>query len=152
MKNSSANVSPVSFCFQLSFGGEEDKSKIVFQEASGISQEMTTGEVGGGEENSSKFQLPRMVKYNNLVLKRGLAAEDSKLSKWVKNTLQPGLSTPIKTKDIKVALLDENQNILVSWDFINAYPVKWNVSDFKSMENDYAIESIEFAYNFFKKN
>lgn len=143
---------PVSFIFQLSFGGKEDDAKIGFQEASGISQDMNTEEVGCGGENRFKYRLPGVVKYNNLVLKRGLVAMGSTLSQWCSNTLETGLAAAIETKDITVALLDMEGKILVSWDFINAYPVKWDVSDFKSQESQLAIESVEFAYNYFKKN
>lgn len=143
---------PVSFSFQLSFGGQEDDGAIGFQEASGINNEMNIEEVGSGGENRFKYRLPGVVKYNNLVLKRGLVTSSSTLSKWVQQTLEDGLSNPITPKDITVALLDSERKVLISWDFINAYPVKWEVSDFKSMESSIAIESIEFAYNYFKKN
>ena len=93
-----------------------------------------------------------MAKYNNLVLKRGLVSKNSALPSWVISTLNPGLVKPIETKDIKVTLLDSKQNIIISWDFINAYPIKWDVSNLNSMESEIAIETIEFAYNFFKKN
>ena len=143
---------PVSFIFQLSFGGKEDTAKVGFQEASGISKDMNIEEVVCGGENRFKYRLPGVVKYNNLILKRGLATKGSLLSKWVVQTLDPGLMYPIKTKDITVALLNSHRDIIISWDFINAYPVKWEVSNFKSTESEVAIESLEFAYNFFKKN
>ena len=146
------NNSPVSFLFELSFGGKEASSKNYFQEASGINQEMNIEEVGSGGENQFKYRLPGVAKYNNLVLKRGLVSKNSALPSWVISTLNPGLVKPIETKDIKVTLLDSKQNIIISWDFINAYPIKWDVSNLNSMESEIAIETIEFAYNFFKKN
>lgn len=152
MDDSKVARPPVSFIFQLSFGGKSDDAKIGFQEASGLNQEMNIEEVACGGENRFKYRLPGVVKYNNLVLKRGLVPKNSMLSAWVKRTLQPGLANAIEVKDITVSLMDEGQNVLVSWTFVNAYPVKWDISDFKSMDNDYAVESMEFAYNYFKKN
>ncbi len=144
---------PTSFFFRLSFGNNED---MTFQEASGISREMSTEEVGCGGENRFKYRLPGGVKYNNLVLKRGLVPKNSKLSQWVIDTLKPGMIKPIETKSIRVSLLNKtgrkNSEILISWDFRNAYPVKWNASDFKSMESELAIETLEFSYDYFEKS
>jgi len=142
---------PVSFIFQLSFGGKEDNSKIGFQEASGISREMNIEEVGCGGENRFKYRLPGVMKYNNLVLKRGLVPKGSSLSKWVIGTLEQGMVNSISPKDITVSLLDKARKILISWNFKSAYPVKWDVSNFKSTESEVAIETIEFAYNYFEK-
>ncbi|MFK8006924.1 MAG: phage tail protein [Saprospiraceae bacterium] len=148
---------PTSFFFRLSFGDKsDDKQDISFQEASGISHEMSVEEVGCGGENRFKYRLPGVVKYNNLVLKRGLIPKDSKLSKWVVDTIKPGMVSAIETKNIRVSLLnktgDENSEILISWDFRNAYPVKWSVSDFKAMESELAIETLEFSYDYFEKS
>ncbi len=145
---------PVSFSFSLAFTGIEDDIDVGFQEASGISMErgVEEVEVSSGGENRFKYKLPGVNKYSNLVLKRGLVPTSSALATWVQSVLQSGLSTPIKTKTITVSLLDSEGNKLISWNFIDAYPVKWNVSDFKSMENAYAVETLEFAYSSFKKN
>jgi len=142
---------PVSFSFRLTFGGEEEPGNIGFQEASGMNMEMNVEEVVGGGENRFKYRLPGVVRHNNLVLKRGLVTKNSTLYKWCKDTLENNFSSPIETKKITVALLDAKGDVLVSWDFINAYPVKWSVSDFRSMENSYAVESLEFAHNYFIK-
>jgi phage tail-like protein len=46
-------------------------------------------------------------------------------------------------------LLDEARNILKSWSFVNAWPVKWAVSDLNS-DNKIMIESLELAYGSFQ--
>ncbi|PHN06066.1 phage tail protein [Flavilitoribacter nigricans] len=145
---------PVSFSFSLSFSGSSEPSDAAFQEASGINVDMNTEEMGSEGENRFKYRLPGKTKYSNLVLKRGVIPKNSPLFTWCDQTLNQGLAEPIQTKTITVALLDDKQNILISWVFQDAYPVKWSVSEFKSMENAYAVESIEFAYNYFetKKN
>ena len=145
---------PASFSFSLSFSGSGGQPEAAFQEASGINVEMNVEEVGSGGENRFKYRLPGGTKYNNLVLKRGLVPKASPLYTWCENTLNLALAEPIQTKTITVALLDADQKILISWVFQNAYPIKWGVSEFKSMENAYAVETIEFAFNYFetKKN
>ena len=143
---------PAAFSFSLAFTGINGAIDFGFQEASGLDIEMGVEEVGCGGENRFKYRLPGVNKFKNLVLKRGLIPSNSALATWVAQILDSSLGITIKTKTITVALLDSDREKLVSWDFINAYPVKWSVSDFKSMENTYAIETLEFAYNYFKKN
>jgi phage tail-like protein len=142
----------VSFSFLVSIQGIKSNAEAAFQEASGIDMEMGAEEVVSGGENQFKYRLPNEARFNNLVLKRGLVPKESALATWAEETLLGGLSTSVTTKTIMVGLMDSNREILVSWSFFNAYPVKWNISDFKSMENSYVVETIEFAYNYFKKN
>lgn len=143
---------PVGFHFNLSFTGIRSKIDFGFQEATGLDMEMGIEEVGCGGENRFKYRLPTVGKFNNLVLKRGLVPKNSSLASWVNLVLKSGLSTAIRPKTITLSLLDENADKLMSWDFINAYPVKWSISEFKSMDSAYVVETLEFAYNYFKKN
>lgn len=143
---------PVSFSFKLAFTKIKDKMDAAFQEASGLNVEMGIEEVTSGGENRFKYRLPGVNKFNNLVLKRGLIPKGSALSKWVNETIGSGLAITIKPQDITLSLLDAKGSTLISWDFIQAYPAKMNVSEFKSMENAYAVETIEFVYQYFKKN
>ena len=48
--------------------------------------------------------------------------------------------------DIMVYLLNENKIPNRAWGFSNAFPVTWEVEDFKSDENEVAIEKIELRY------
>ncbi|NOS91597.1 MAG: phage tail protein [Cyclobacteriaceae bacterium] len=142
---------PGAFYFAVSFTGITAKVDAAFQEASGINADLETEEVVCGGENRFKFKLPMATKYGTLTLKRGFVTGNSDLAKWCSDTLGNGLNTPIAPKTITVKLLNQQGDTLVSWDFINAYPVKWGVSEFKSTESTYVVESLEFAYNYFKK-
>jgi phage tail-like protein len=142
---------PTSFYFALSFSGISTQADAAFQEAGGISMDIDTEEVVCGGENRFKYKLPGTTKFGNLSLKRGFITTGSDLAKWCQDTLGGGLIKAITPKTITVKLLDKDGKALVSWDFANAYPVKWGVSEFKSMENAYVIESIEFAYTYFKR-
>ncbi len=143
---------PASFYFALSFSGISSQTDAAFQEVSGITADMETEEVACGGENRFKYKLPGQIKYGNLLLKRGFITTSSDLAKWCNETIGGGLIKAISPKTITVKLLGKDGKPMVSWDFLNAYPVKWGISEFKSMENAYAIETLEFAYNYFKKN
>jgi phage tail-like protein len=150
-----ATYPPAAFYFKLSFGNLKGKAEAAFQEASGLNQDVEVEEVTCGGENRFKYRLPGVVKYGNLVLKRGFITSGSALAQWCNDVLGGGLETPITTRTITLTLLtpgEKGADTLVSWNFYNAYPLKWGVSEFKSMENTYVIESIEFAYNNFKQS
>ena len=143
------DIPSASFSFQLSFVDNEEDSKIGFQEVTGIKIEMEVAEVGSGGENRFKYSRLQAVNTSNLVLKRGLATSGSTFLTWVLQTLEGSLSTPIVTKHISLTLLDFEGKAVKRWDFANAFPVKWEISEFKALESAVAIESIEFAYTFF---
>lgn len=151
MEETTTYYPPPAFYFKLSFDGITGKSDAGFQEASGLNAEMEVEEVVCGGENRFKYRLPKHTKYGNLVLKRGLVTTDSQLAKWCEDTLYSGLTSAVQTKSINLFLLGADGKACMTWNFANAYPVKWNVADFKSQENALAIESLEFAYNYFKK-
>jgi len=142
---------PVAFYFQLSFDGVSGTVDAAFKEVSGITMEMGTEEITEGGNNSYKHRVPTSVKFSNLVLKRGMVPTGSELISWCEDTLGGGLSETIRTKNIIVKLLDENGDPLKSWNFVNAWPVKWSISDLHSMNNEIAIETIEFSYSYFSK-
>ncbi|MCL9670885.1 phage tail protein [Citrobacter sp. MNAZ 1397] len=137
-----------SFYFSVSITGMGG-SDAAFQEVSGLSKELGIEEVVCGGENRFKYRLPAQTSFQNLVLRRGVVKAESALIGWVKDTLDNGLSAPIKTRDIKVWLLDENGHISMDWNFIAAWPVKWSASNLRSQESEIFIETLEFAYQYF---
>lgn len=146
---------PVAFYFKLSISGVPGTTDASFKEVSGISLERGIEEIREGG-NPYVHRVPKAVTYSNLVLKRGLVPKNSPLAKWCLSptggiSLGPiSLTETITTKTIIVHLLDEKGAPLKSWSFVNAWPVKWSISDFNSMNGEVAIESMEFAYSYFK--
>ena len=51
-----------------------------------------------------------------------------------------------KRATITISLLDEKNDVAMSWTLANAFPVKITVSDMKSDGNEVAVESIELAH------
>jgi phage tail-like protein len=140
---------PVGFHFKVEFPGVgTDDADSRFQEVSGLTAEITTEELVVGGENRFTYRLPVRAKYSNLVLKRGML-KDSGLVGWFRNAVEAFQFKPV---DVNVYLLNEKHEVSASWVFIQAYPVKWVVSDFKASENALVIESIELAYQYFRRN
>lgn len=122
-----------------------------FQEVSGIEARWDTEEVAEGGENRFVHKLPRPARYSDLVLKRGLVARDSFFAEWVGQSIGSALTLPILTQNLMVTLLNENGNPRVAWVFVNAWPLRWEVTGLDSMRNDVVTESLEFSYGYFER-
>lgn len=142
----------VGFYFVVGFNSPNSNIDGKFQEVSGISNEMGSELVTEGGESRFQWQLPKVNKPSNLVLKRGVLTKKSALATWVNETLSSGLQEPIKPKTIYVSLLGAEGKFLIQWVFLNARPAKWQFSNLNSMKNEILTESIEFAYNYYKVN
>lgn len=140
---------PANFCYAVSIDGSRD-DKASFQEVSGIEVSTELETISEAGLNSYSHRVPKRTTYNNLVLKRGLFVEDSKLLTWVKNSVQSGFGVKIKPKSVVVTLFDPDGVEHQSWAFANAYPVKWSLGSLNAMESSIAVETIEFAYSYWR--
>ena len=120
-----------------------------FQEVSGLSKQMEVEEVVSGGENRFAYRLPGRVKYENLVLRRGVALSGALFSAWCALTLDGDYAEPVTTKDLLITLYNSEHLPTMAWMFVDTYPVKWSMSDLKSQENAILIESIELAYRYY---
>jgi len=142
---------PAAFYFTVAFGTAARDADCSFQEVSGIGSEMETETVVEGGENRFVYQLPKAVKHQRLVLKRGVAPFKSRLVTWCREVLEGDLAKPLGTQRLQVHLLDERGEPLRSWSFENAYPVKWDVEPFQSNRNEVALEKVELTYLYAKR-
>lgn len=139
----------VGFYYEVSIDGAEG-AQAAFQEVSGIEVSSDVETISEAGLNEYSHRVPKKTQYNNLVLKRGLYADDSTMQDWVTSTLQEGLLMFVQPKNILVTLMDENGDKVMAWNFVNAYPVKWSASGLSSMENAVVVENIELAYSYWK--
>lgn len=138
---------PVGFHFKLQVldlpGATDDD--VRFTEVGGLAVEYSTEEVAEGGENRFLQKYPVRPKYADLVLKRGLL-RSSGIWNWVRRAIQ---DFAVEPKSVDVSLLDENRNALMTWHFVNAYPVKWAISDLNSTSNAFVVESLQLSYQYF---
>jgi len=121
-----------------------------FQEVSGITVNIKNEVLTEGGENRYSYRVPGRADYNNLVLKRGYVSGKSELANWTIKTMSSTLAEKVTTKHLMVSLLDSKSEILTSWFFYNAWPVKSEISSLNAMENKYLIETMEFSYLYFE--
>ncbi len=141
---------PVGFHFRVRIGNlPADSSDARFQEISGFNLELGTEELVEGGENRFSHRLPSRGKFSNLVLKRGLF-KDSTLVSWCKDAIE---NFEFKPTTVDVELLNEkHEPVGFKHSFVNAYPVKWSISDHKAQDNSIVVETLELAYQYFTRS
>ncbi len=137
---------PTGFHFKVEVAGDSgDSLDSRFSEVSGLTEELTTEEVPEGGQNRFVQKYPVRAKHSELTLKRGLLKQ-SELILWVKECIEDFDITP---RDMHIKLLNESHQPLMTWHIVNAYPIKWSVTDFSATSNSVVIESIQFYYQYF---
>lgn len=121
-----------------------------FQDVSGLSVEIPTETISEGGENRFTYKVPLPAKHSNLVLKRGLVTTQSTLGAWCRSIIESAFSSNVKCKNLVISLLDGERVPVMVWSVVDAYPVKWTTSNFNAMNNEIAIETMEFVYKRFE--
>ncbi len=113
-----------------------------FSEVSGIQAETEFEEVREGGVNDHVHKLPKITKYSNLTLKRGVTDSEA-LWHWYQDVVRGRL----KRRSIFVVLVDESGAERWRWSFIDAYPVRWTGPEMRADGSAVAIEALELVHN-----
>lgn len=149
---SSAYFPPPAFAFSVAVvSGQatppEGDIDAAFQEVSGIDPKVDIEEVVEGGLNSHVHQLPGVTKHSNLVLKRGYVTKASALAQWAMQSVGSTLGSPIQVQTLNIHLLGSDGQPLVTWTFMNAWPVKWEVGALDaSNSNAVLTQTLELSY------
>jgi phage tail-like protein len=112
-----------------------------FSEVSGLTTDTTIIEYREGSDNVGTVRKPPgLRKCNNIVLKRGWTT-DNKLLTWCKSVIEG--QTQRKTGSI--VLLDESRSPVLSWDFCEGWPSKWEGSPVDAKTSEVAIQTLEIT-------
>jgi len=118
-----------------------------FTEVSGLQAEMETEDYREGGVNDYVHKLPKLTKYPNMSLKRGLTSSDE-LWNWFRDSK----NGKIKRRNGSLIVLDASGNESWRWNFSQAYPVKWAGPELRSDSGSVAFETIELVHNGFSKD
>lgn len=114
-----------------------------FSECSGLQVETEVEDFREGGCNEYAHKLPKATKYGSIVLKRGYMDTDN-IHTW-QSSIREG--RPFERKNMSVILLDSQGNTVRQWDFKEAFPVKWNTSEFKADSSALLVETFEFVHH-----
>lgn len=119
------------------------KADCSFQEISGINASMTFDDIQEGGTNTYKLKLPTGVSWEPLVLKRGIIK-----GSWLINWVQLAINTfSFTSLPIIVTLLGDNGQPVLSWNFLNAYPIGMKTSNLNAMgTGEVLFETLEFHH------
>jgi phage tail-like protein len=113
-----------------------------FSEASGLSTDTNIIEYREGSENHGTVRkLPGLMKYSNIVLKRGWT-QDQSLWNWRKKVIDGATQRTSGT----ITLLDEARQPALRWNFREGWPSKWDGPQLNGKTSEVAIETLEIAH------
>lgn len=145
---------PAAFYFEVALLANDMSpaaTDAAFEEVSGLQAELEFETVQEGGENRFSYRLPTRAKYPNLVLKRGMVVKGSALSKWASDTIGAVSSAPVKPRGLNVMLLSEKGQPLVTWTVYRAWPIRWQLANLSSKDNNVLTETLEFTYDYFQR-
>jgi len=113
-----------------------------FSEASGLTTDTNIIEYReGAEQQGTTRKLPGLMKYNNIVLKRGWT-KDKSLWAWRKKVIDG----KTQRNSGSIVLLDEARNEALRWNFREGWPSKWEGPALNAKTSEVAIETLEIAH------
>ena len=115
-----------------------------FTQVTGFSSQVDVLEYAEGGQNTFVHRLPTRTKQGNITLKRGVITSDKALVDWYQKTVVQ--AQPVT---LVITLKDTTDKPIRTWNFRNAYPVKWTGGDLNAGGTEFLTESLEVAHNGF---
>jgi phage tail-like protein len=116
-------------------------TRAAFQECSGFDSTIDVIEHREGGDNTTPRKLPGMTKYSNISLKWGMT-DDRELYDWHRRIVQG----QIERKNGSIVLLNNVGDEVARWNFIRAWPTKYDGPDLNAEGNDVSIETLELTH------
>lgn len=116
-------------------------AKASFQEVSGLATDTNVIEYREGGDPTHVRKLPGLIRYSNIVLKRGFT-QDTALWNWFSSVVKGN----VQRANGAIILLDNARNPVLRWTFVNGWPCKWEGPHLNAKSNEIAIETLEIAH------
>lgn len=116
-------------------------AQAAFQECSGLDSTTDPVEYREGGDNATVRKLPGKTTYSDISLKWGITDSDE-MWLWRKKVV----TGRIERKNGSIILLDAEGAEKIRWNFMNAWPSKWEGPSFDAKANDIAIETLTITH------
>jgi phage tail-like protein len=113
-----------------------------FTEVSGLGSEHAVVEFREGGENGIVRKLPGRLKWQDIVLKRGITS-DLSLWEWRK---QVESDFPAARADLSIVMMRGRDRVLARWNFVDAWPSKISGPTASSDGNDIGVEELTIVH------
>jgi len=140
MSQTGARVDPFrSYNFLIEIDGISQAS---FIECSGLEATTEVIETREGGNNTTMAKLPGKTSYSDVTLKWGLTASNE-LWQW----RQDVINGTVKRRNGSIVIYDlSNKTEVARWNFVAAWPTKWDGPSLNAKGNDIAIETLVLAH------
>lgn len=119
-------------------------SQASFSECSGLDATTDPIEYREGGDNTTVRKLPGKTTYADITLKSGLTDSDE-LWQWRKSVIDGNVQR--KNGSIVVYdLANDPEQEVARWNFVRAWPTKWEGPSFEAAGNDVAVESFTIVH------
>ncbi|MFC4808127.1 phage tail protein [Paenibacillus sp. GCM10023250] len=126
------------FRFRIEIDGIQQAG---FSDATGFDSTIDVIEYREGTDPTHVRKLSGLTKYGNITLKWG-QTDSLDLYNWHKEAI----AGSIQRRNLSIIVVDEAGNDKARWDFVGAWPTKYDAPDFNAKGNEIAIESIEIVH------
>jgi phage tail-like protein len=134
-----ARVDPaLAFRFEIAL---DDLPAGGFSECSGLQVETEVHEYTEGGLNTNLHRFPTRSKHGSITLKRGIV--DRSLWDWYDELVQGR----VRRRNGTIAVKDPSGgDVVVEWQFRDAFPCKWTGPDLNAAQNTVAVETFELCH------
>jgi phage tail-like protein len=112
-----------------------------FTDVSGFDSTVDVVEYREGNETTTVRKLSGLTKYGNISLKWGIT-DSTEIYNWYTDVTKGN----VQRKNISIVLVDETGSDKSRWNFINAWPSKYDAPDFSAKSSDVGIESLDIVH------
>jgi phage tail-like protein len=113
-----------------------------FSECSGLENTTEVVEHREGGDNTTVRKLPGKTTYSDITLKWGLT-DSQELWRWRKEVIDGRF----ERKNGSIVVFDLTNKVEVArWNFVSAWPTKWDGGPFNAKGNEVAIETLVLAH------
>ena len=117
-------------------------SQASFRECSGLDTTTEVIEHRQGGDNVTVYKLPGKSTYTDITLKWGLT-DSAELWTWRRQVIEGR----VERKNGSIVIYDlQNRTEVVRWNFVNAWPTKWEGPALNALGNEVAVETLVLAH------
>ena len=102
-----------------------------------------------GNELTTVRKLPGLTKYGNVTLKWGITDSLELYENWRK-PVEDGKMADAR-KNVAIILMDEEGGPAARWEFVEAWPSKYDAPDLNAKGTDVAVETLEVVHEGMKR-
>ncbi len=103
-----------------------------------------------GTDQPKLRKIAGLNKYGNITLKRGVS-DNMELYNWRKLIEEKGTNDAQSRRSISLLVVDAEGNSKARWNIFEAWPMKYDATDFNAKNSEVMVESLEIAHEGFKR-